>query len=201
MELRQNESRATNWITGNRYLSQSEMENNALLVYSIFFQLGYSFNSIIGMLGNMQQESTINPALWQNLTVGTGGYGLVQWTPSTKYTNWANKNGYALDDGYAQCLWIDTMMIPSGEWIKTSEYPITWEEFKTGSYTIDYTTMAFLKNFERAGDEEIPNRLLYATNWYNYFSTAPDIPIPPIVPTPTQKKKKMPLYMMCRFRR
>lgn len=47
------------------------------------------------MLGNMETESTINPGIWQSLNSGnaSGGFGLTQWTPATKYINWANNNG------------------------------------------------------------------------------------------------------------
>ena len=88
-------------ISGNKYLSQEEMENNAKEIYTYFKDKGWTLNAIAGVLGNMQQESTINPGLWQSLKEYnySGGFGLVQWTPATKYTNWAVANGYAIDDG------------------------------------------------------------------------------------------------------
>ena len=76
---------------------------------------GWSKEAISGMMGNIQKESTVNPGIWQNLTVGTGGYGLVQWTPATNWTNWADTHGYARDDGYGQLEWIDTETIPFGQ--------------------------------------------------------------------------------------
>ena len=185
-----------NWISGNRYLSLEEMQNNALIIYTIFYNLGYSLNAIAAMLGNMQQESSINPGIWQNLTVGTGGYGLVQFTPHTKYTNWADANGYEWDNGEAQCIWLDTRVVPTGEWIPTTLYPISWEEFKTGEWSIEFMTSAFLKNFERAGDEQLAKRQQYALYWYEYISGEAPIPTPP-TPVVT-KKKKMPVWMMCR---
>ena len=144
------------------------------------------------MLGNMQQESTINPGIWQNLVVGEGGgggYGLVQWTPYTNFTDWADSNGYNWSDGEAQCLWIDTMTVSTGQWIPTDTYPMSWDDFKTGEWDIDYMTTAFLKNFERAGDEVLEQRIQNASYWYEYLSG-----VKPII----KKKKKMPVWMMCK---
>ena len=83
-------------ISNNKYLSQGEMESNAKEIYTYLSDKGWTLNAISGLLGNMQRESTINPGLWQSLKEGnySGGYGLVQWTPATKYTNWAKANGY-----------------------------------------------------------------------------------------------------------
>lgn len=159
------------WVKGNRYLTQKEMENNAYIFYSVMYNYGYDFKSICAMLGNIQRESGINPGLWQSLKVDPSmGFGLVQWTPSTNYTNWAKKHGYENDDGYGQCKWIDEETA-SKQWIKTTAYPLTWEEFKKNSKhkSLDYLTMAFLKNFERAGVEKAEERKEYAKKWYKYL--------------------------------
>lgn len=88
-------------ISNNKYLTQGEMESNAKEIYIYLSDKGWTINAISGLLGNMQRESTINPGLWQSLKEGnySGGYGLVQWTPATKYTNWAKANGYDIGDG------------------------------------------------------------------------------------------------------
>lgn len=79
----------SSWITGNRYLSRSEMDNNAIKFYYTMSRLGVGYNAILGMLANLEVESNINPAIWENLEPYQGGYGLVQWTPYTKYSEWA----------------------------------------------------------------------------------------------------------------
>ena len=167
------------WIKGNRYLSQSEMENNAVIIRNFFNDRNYSLEAICGILGNIQQESTVNPGLWQNFQQGstTLGFGLVQWTPSTKYTNWANANGYAIDDGDWQLTWIHELTVPTGQWIPTPQYNMSWSEFIHSTETPEYLASAFLKNFERARDEEEANRRTYARNWYNYLSGI--APVPP----------------------
>ena len=42
----------------------------------------------------MQKESYINPGLWEYKKENNmkRGFGLVQWTPATKFINWAKKN-------------------------------------------------------------------------------------------------------------
>ena len=176
----------TTWKKGNRYLSQSEMENNALIVYSELTKKGWSLNAIAGLLGNMESESGINPAIWQSLDYGnySGGYGLVQWTPATNYTNWATSNGYAIDDGYGQLVWIDTMTVSTGQWIPTSDYNFSFSTFKKSNESPEYLASAFLKNFERAGVEVESARRTNAREWYNYLkdidigggSGTPDFP-------------------------
>ena len=161
------------WIKGNKYLSQSEMENNAKIIYTYLKNKGWTLNAISGMLGNMQVESSINPAIWQGLIEGSGGgggYGLVQWTPWTNFTDWADDNGYAWDDGDAQLKWIDEVTTSFGQWIATSSYNFSFAAFKTSTQTPEYLASAFLKNFERAGVEKEETRKTNARNWYNYLT-------------------------------
>ena len=172
------------WIVGNRYLSKSEMENNASIIYNTLKGRGWSTNAIAAILGNMESESTINPGVWENLDSSdiSGGFGLVQWTPSTNYTNWANAKGYEITNGAGQLEWIDEQTIPKGQWISTTAYPLSFSEFKTSTQTPEYLASAFLKNFERAGVEVEAERRSQARTWYNYITngnTEPDTPTPP----------------------
>ena len=160
------------FITGNRYLNQEEKENNAKLIYLHLKLRNWSLNAVAALLGNMESESTINPGIWQDLNEGntSSGFGLVQWTPSTNYTNWATANGYESDDGYGQLEWIDTQTTQFGPWIKTSDYDIDFEEFKTSTESCEWLASAFLKNFERAGVEVEEQRRTQARNWFNFLS-------------------------------
>lgn len=160
------------WVKGNRYLSKSEMQNNAKIIYSYLSSKGWSLNAIAGMLGNMQSESTINPAIWQSLiegSLGGGGFGLVQWTPWTNFTNWADDNGYEWTDGTAQLKWIDEVTVSFGQWIATSTYNLSFAEFKKSTQSVEWLASAFLKNFERAGVEVEAERRSHAVEWYDYL--------------------------------
>lgn len=172
------------WVSGNRYLSLEEMQSNALMIRDYFILKGWSLNAICGMLGNIQTESTINPQIWESLDEGNldGGYGLVQWTPATKYIDWA---GSDYQDGNRQCDRIIYELENNLQWIVTPEHPMTFQEFSTSTETPYNLAMVFIANYERPLDPNQPIRGEQANYWYEYLGGIP--------PTPT-KKKKMPLY-------
>lgn len=186
------------WIKSNDYLTIGQMQNNASIIFSYFTNKGYTLNAISAMLGNMQTESTINPGLWQ----GRGdpapdkGFGLVQWTPSTKYTDWADANGYAHDDGDGQVEWIYTQMGISGEWLPTADYPMTWDQFIVSTDSPEYLARVFLFNFERPADPDITGREQNAHYWYAWIN-GEYVP-PPNPPESPDWRYKMPLYMYLR---
>lgn len=78
-----------------RHLTNTEMTVNAKYIYSYLINKGWTKNAIAGILGNMQSESSMNPARWQSDNIGniSGGYGLVQWTPATKFIDWCTARG------------------------------------------------------------------------------------------------------------
>lgn len=168
---------ALTWISKNAYLDESEMQNNAYCFYSFMFSYA-TLSAIAGMLGNMQRESTINPGVWQNLDEGNYnlGFGLVQWTPATNYTDWAGENGYEIGDGNGQCQWLISMTVSSGQWIATSQYPQSWDEFLAWNGSPEDAASIFLSNFERAGVEAEEERRQNARKWYNYLEGLDPIP-------------------------
>ena len=187
------------WIGGNRYLSKSEMENNAVEVYNNLSSYGWTLNSISAILGNMESESTINPNIWESLTYNPDrGYGLTQWTPSTKYTNWA---GAEYENGDKQCERLKYEADNGLQWYPNKYAPIvtppiTFKEFTQS--TDDVVTLAtyFMWYYEQPTDLNQPNRGTQAQSWYEFLSGV--APTPP-TPTPIEQNiKKMPVYMMCR---
>lgn len=189
------------WITGNRYLTEAEMKNNADIIESYLASKGWTQNAIAGLLGNMESESTVNPGIWQSLNEGnmSGGFGLVQWTPATNFTDWADTLGYSWTDGNAQLKWIDEQTTSFGQWIATTDYPLTFEEFKTSSESPEYLASAFLKNFERAGVEVEEERRSQASVWYSYITGNTNVPSTPT--TPSKKRKKFNFILFNRQRR
>lgn len=187
------------WISGNRYLSETEMQNNSTIIKAYLVSKGWTLNAIAGLLGNMQSESSVNPGIWQSLNSGnmSGGFGLVQWTPATNFTNWADANGYVWTDGFAQLKWIDEYTTSFGQWIPTIDYALSFEEFKTSSESPQYLASAFLKNFERAGVEVEQQRQAQAIAWYNYLNTGGVTP----PSSPTKKRKKFNFILFNRQRR
>jgi len=59
------------WISRSGALTRAEMENNADIVIVYYRGLGINDNTIAGILGNMQAESSINP---EREEVGGQGY-------------------------------------------------------------------------------------------------------------------------------
>ena len=194
------------WIKGNRYLTEAEMKNNSKIIESYLASKGWTLNAICGLLGNMESESTINPGIWQSLIENnmSGGFGLVQWTPATNFTDWADNEGFNWDDGDAQLKWIDEETTKFGQWISTESYPISFAQFKTSSNPPEYLASAFLKNFERAGVEVEEERRSQALKWYSYLSEGsdtPDEPITPKPPTSSGKRKKFNFILFNKQRR
>lgn len=172
------------WISGNRYLSESEMQNNALEVWNFFGGLGWTIESVSAMLGNMETESTINPGIWENLIpwptpVGDTGMGLVGWTPYTRITNWLSAHGFEATSGEGQCLKLrEEMEHPEIEvtWIPTTKYNYSFREFTQKTDSPYDLALAFLANYERPADPNQPVRGTQALKWYQYLQSSSFVP-------------------------
>ena len=182
----------------NAYLTQSEMENNATEFYGYFNSKGFTIESVAGMLGNIQQESNINPGMKQTASASSG-WGLIQWTPSSNLTDYATAHGsdWATGEIQTQLMWDEIINGYGGQWIPKPSlgYGYTGAEFSQLTDVAE-ACKAYLYERERAGVEALDKRLTYASNWYEYL-TGVTPPTPPTPPTPT-KRKRMPVWMMCR---
>lgn len=156
------------WITGNRYLSMDEMKNNADIMHYFFKSKGWTDNAISAMFGNMQTESTLNPGIWENLDPFVGGYGLVQWTPYTNYSEWAGTDWQ--DNGQKEMERIIYELENHKQWISTSLYPMTFREFSQSDKPPAYLAQAFLYNYERPTVKPQPARSKQAEYWYQYIT-------------------------------
>lgn len=145
------------------------MTVNAQYILDNLTAVGWSKESVCAMLGNMQTESTINPGIWQDLAEGRLdlGYGLVQWTPASKYIEWANSNGYALGNMEGQFARLQWEIDNNQQWIPTDAYPMSFSAFKTSALTPEYLAQAFLRNYERPSNQNQPNRSTQARYWYD----------------------------------
>lgn len=180
------------------YLTQSEMENNATEFYGYFNSKGFTIESVAGMLGNLQQESNINPGMKQSASASSG-WGLIQWTPSRNLTDYATAHGADWSTGeiQTQLMWDEIINGYGSQWKPKPSlgYSYTGAEFSQLTDVAE-ACKAYLYERERAGTEALSNRLTYASNWYEYL-TGVTPPTPPTPPTPT-KRKRMPVWMMCR---
>lgn len=171
-------------FTESESLTQSEMEINAQYIFSFFKNKGWSNNAIAGILGNMQAESSLNPGRWQSEDIGntSGGYGLVQWTPASKYLEWVSGDASTMDNNLSRIIY----EIENGlQWIPTDEYPLSFASFTTSTETPSYLASAFLKCYERAGVEVEATRQANANEWYAFLTGKT-----PSNPSGTKTKKK-----------
>lgn len=145
------------------------MTVNAQYILDYFVNQGWTTNSICGMLGNMQTESTINPGIWQSLDEGnmSGGYGLVQWTPATNYTNWADGEGLTWGNMDSNLLRIKYEVSQNIQWIHPT---MTFYQFTQSTDTPYNLAMLFLAHYERPANPNQPNRGVQADYWYEVLT-------------------------------
>ncbi len=180
------------YVTGNRYLSQAEMETNARYIWNYLGSRGWSMGAVAGMLGNMETESTINPGIWEGLKANEGpGFGLVQWTPYTKYTNWCESRGMDPGEMDSALQRIEYELENGLQYYPTSNYPETFAQFKVSTKDPYYLGMAFLANYERPKVSNQPKRGTQAEEWYEFLSGLPA----PVDPS-SKKKRGLPLWLM-----
>lgn len=155
--------------SNNTYLTLEEMTINAEYILSFLMEKGWSKNAVCGMLGNMQTESTINSGLWQNRDEYNYnlGFGLVQWTPATKYTDWALANGYPISNIDGQLERLEYEIQNKLQWIPTKNYPLSFASFRISTQPPEYLAQAFLKNYERPKNQNQPLRSTQARYWYD----------------------------------
>ncbi|MGY0374259.1 phage tail tip lysozyme [Clostridium sp. JNZ J1-5] len=143
------------------------MTDNARYIYSFFRARGWTSNAICGMLGNMQGESGIIADLDEY--GGGGGYGLVQWTPKSNLTNWANANGLDYRTVDTQCRRIQWELENGQQFYATSAYPMNFRQFTQSTSSPTYLAKVFINNYERPANPDQPQRGVWAEEWYSFF--------------------------------
>jgi hypothetical protein len=157
-----------------------EMTVNAQYILEYLTTRGWTKNAVCGILGNMQSESSINPARWQSDDIGnmSGGFGLVQWTPATKYIDWANSQGLPykeMDSNLARILW---EVENNQQWIDSN---MTFQQFTQSTDTAYNLAMKFISAYERPANPNQPARGTQADYWFTTLTGGGVTP----TPTPT----------------
>lgn len=180
-----------------RPLTMTEMTVNGNFILNYLMSRGWTKNAVCGMLGNMQSESSINPARWQSDNPWpsyTSGFGLVQWTPYQNYMNWVNGTSWAYNSMEGNLERILYEVENGLQWITKSSYPITFKEFTTSQESPEWLAQAFITNYERPADPTQPARSTQARYWYDNLDgsgviiTDPTDPGEPNVPRETNNK-------------
>lgn len=176
-------------VSGNRYLTQKEMERNATYIYAYLSRRGWTKNAIAALLGNMEAESTINPGIWEDLDEGdtAQGFGLVQWTPASKYLNWCQENNLNPSDMDSALKRIEYELEKGLQYYPTPSYPETFRQFKESNKSAYYLGMAFVTNYERP-KTITTQRGKNAEKWYSFLLNLPTFI--------SGVKKSLPLWLM-----
>lgn len=150
---------------------------NAQNVVDYLQTRGFSNESIVGILANMEHESAINPGQQEHGYGGSveRGYGLVQWTPArTKILAYADSVGGNWYDGDLQMNYF--MQNVPASWIKTSNFPYTYSQF-TQMSDIYLATRTFFACFERGTFHN--DLLTYADYWSTHVNFSGETPVIP----------------------
>lgn len=162
-----------------------EAIDNATLIYGTLASRGWTINAVSALLGNIDREGAYNPWRWEGDVIqgayGSSGYGLVQFTPGTKYIqdvnakalsdygpNFTGATSPKAADGNAQIIFIDE----HADYYPTASYPLSYAEFKASEQTAEYLTRAWIYNYERPLDPSatIAARIAAANYWYEILS-------------------------------
>lgn len=93
---------------------------------------------------------------------------MVQWTPYTKYTEWSPvvSDPSTMDHNLLR---INYEVENEIQWIPTSQYDFSFQDFKTSQDTPYNLAMAFITNYERPLVPFQPWRGLQANTWFEYL--------------------------------
>lgn len=168
------------WITEYQtWLTEEQSLNNAQMVVNHFVGTDWTAESLSALCGNMRHESSINPDMYEYgyEWADDRGYGLVQWTPRSKYWDWAEGQGLSPRLGDSQLARIDYEIENNIQWIANrhalgygyeDKYDISFAAFRANAegYTIDQLTEAFMWNYEAPnytkGQESLSARIAFA---------------------------------------
>lgn len=186
------------WISKNNYLTETEMQHNATNIFNWAYLLGWSYNAIAAILGNMETESNINPGLWESLQENPErGYGLTQWTPATKLINWCAGRELNFTDGDAQLERIDWEVMNNEQWFRNPKAPIknpplTFLEWTLSELPVSRLTNYFLWYYEHPAVTIQPQRAENAKKWYKFIvGVDPDPDPEPYPPAGGDRRKKL----------
>lgn len=135
---------------------------------------------IAAICGNFYQESTVNPGIWENLTVGAPGYGLGQWTNRGEVTNrtalfnFLHDNNFPIDSGQGQLEFFmyQRLWIPNNIYGQ-SAYNTLYQYLATTSTNLHDLVEEFMFHWEGINDGTFNTRYAWAQTFLNLFQNDP----------------------------
>lgn len=152
--------------------TQQSLSANEQTAFEFFVDRGLTKRQSAGIVGNLIQESSVNP---RAVEFGGGpGRGIAQWSVGGRWdaSHHDNVTWYANQHH-------------EGRWRLHTQLMFTWYELKTfGGYglgalrnatTIRGATLAFERDFEKCGKCDESKRIAYAREVFNAFSGGPRV--------------------------
>lgn len=143
---------------------------NAAVVWNTLTQIhGFTPEAAAGVIGNLTQESGVQPNMTQR--GGGPGRGMMQWTVTERWAQlvkWAEKQSR---DPWALDVQIDYMILEMKAY--RSKGQSVYEQIKVMK-NIEAATYFFEVTMERAGKPNMPNRYKYAAEAYKAFASIYD---------------------------
>ena len=188
------------WTDSLNALTQSQKEENVRIIYSFFHSRGWTDNAIAAMLGNQELEGQLNPAQWENgYGVYGRGFGLSQWTPYTKLSNWLGTGWETNYTGQLRRIeWEAEPQNQGVQWMPYGTVTLDGETYNFENYTfqqfahdtthtLKWLVACYEQSYER-GTPMINTRYSYAQSWLTFIQGI------------SPSTKGMPLWMMCKPR-
>ena len=161
------------------WLTEEQSLSNAQLVANHFKGTDWTKEALSALVGNMRHESSINPNMYEYgyAWEEDRGFGLVQWTPRSKYWDWVVARGLPPREGDSQLARIDYEVDNNIQWIAnghalryglSDKYDFSFADFRTNKHglTVEALTEAFMWNYEgpaySAGTSSLPGRQQFA---------------------------------------
>lgn len=169
------------------WLTESQSLQNAQMVVNFLSGKDWSKEAIAALIGNMRHESSINPNMYEYGYVwgDDRGFGLVQWTPRSKFWDWGLGQGYSeteLRSGDSQLARIDYEVDNNIQYIANghsarygyaTKYNFSFADFRknTQGLNVNQLTEAFMWNYEgpaySAGTGSLGERQAFANRAFN----------------------------------
>ena len=161
-------------ITGDTQMkSENEVVN---VLYATFIKLGCTPEAACGIIGNIEQESSLRPTIVNY----KGATGLCQWldTRLTGLKNYASSKGTNWTDVATQAEWVIEELKgkdPTTKSFLQSKEGLTPEQFMQLT-DLSRAVTAFRRCFERCGEGEAHDekRLSFAKKWYDQVAQVTD---------------------------
>jgi len=178
------------WINNFQiWLSESQSLANAQMIVNFLTNSnnGWTKESIAAVIGNMRHESSVNPNMYE---YGYGwsedrGFGLVQWTPRSKFWDWGIAEGYTeaeLRSGDSQLARLNYEVENNIQYLanghelrygRETKYNFSFADFRSNAanLTLNELVEAFMWNYEgpaySAGTASLSERQAFANRAFN----------------------------------